>query len=653
MELVKAKVQNYKSIEDSGWVDFDQVTCFVGKNEAGKTAFLQALEKLKPVKSSGEYVPLDEYPRKRYAVYKRRSDEDPDPVTSAVYELSDKDVDVIESEYGEGVLKSNLVQVTKNYKNNYLWEIEINEPEFVSNLIGGYDLPTQTQNSLENVNSFDGLVEKVEESDATTGEMPRFKKEIGQIVEKGLENVIGNQLLVSRLPSFLYFDDYSIMEGDVDLVELQRRDSQDDLSEADETFLSLLSLANLDLNDIRNIEDYEEIIAELEAASNFISEEVFEYWTQGPNLRIEFDKSEEYPNPRGNTNNQTKNPVIHVRINNQRHQVTLPFDERSRGFVWFFSFMAYFSDLDQGDDDLILLLDEPGLNLHAKAQYDFVRFINDRLAPNHPVAYTTHSPFMLEPKRLNRARLVMDQRGDGEDGTVISEDILKSDDDTIFPLQAVLGYDLIQTLLLGPECLLVEGKSDMVYLQVMSDILEQKDRTPLSHRWTIVPVNGADNVPTFVSLFGASDLEIGVLLDDDSRISQRLKEIEERRILEMENVMTVGEFIADGEGDTEDLFSESFYISLVEDAYDRELRYERQTPDTIDLSTIQNQHPRICNRIEAFFEEWNVDGGTFRHHKPASHLQKHRSRFIDDIDSETIDRFEDLFEKLNSLLSDD
>lgn len=530
--------------------------------------------------------------------------------------------------------------------------MEVDEAGFIDSLLKDYDLPPQTQNSFQNASSLDELRDKIQDSEATTGQISQLRDEASRLNQRGLSSEIGNEILRSKIPGFLYFDEYSIMDGNVNVVKLQERDNQGTLSEADETFLALLSLANLDISDIRAIDDYEEITAELEAASNHISEQVFEYWTQGPDLRIEFDKSEEYPNPAGNTNQQTKQPVINVRIKNQRHQVTLPFDERSRGFVWFFSFMAYFSDIKTDGENLVLLLDEPGLNLHAKAQHDFVWFINDRLSPEHPVVYTTHSPFMLEPKRLDRARLVMDKRGDGEEGTKISEDILKSDEDTVFPLQAVLGYDLIQTLLLGPECLLVEGKSDMVYIQVMSDILEQKGRTPLSHRWTIVPVNGADNVPTFVSLFGASELEIGVLLDDDSRISQRLKEIEERRILEMENVKTVGEFISDGEGDTEDLFNEDFYIELVQDTYDRELRYNRQTPDEIALDTIDLQHPRITTRIEAFFEEWEIDGGTFRHHRPASHFQKNRTYFIDKLDNETLDRFEHMFEELNSLLDE-
>lgn len=157
-----------------------------------------------------------------------------------------------------------------------------------------------------------------------------------------------------------------------------------------------------------------------------------------------FNREQEDRNPSNNQNRQ-RDDVIYIRIYNERDRMTLPFGERSEGFIWFFSFLGYFSDMNIEDEDLILLLDEPGLNLHAKAQNDFLRFINERLSPNHPVAYTTHSPFMLEPKSISRARLVRYENGEG---TKISEDILGTDEDTIFPLQATLGYDLIQTLLI-------------------------------------------------------------------------------------------------------------------------------------------------------------------------------------------------------------
>ncbi len=46
MELIAFRVTMYKGILDSGWVEVAPLTVFVGKNEAGKTSLLRALNKL-------------------------------------------------------------------------------------------------------------------------------------------------------------------------------------------------------------------------------------------------------------------------------------------------------------------------------------------------------------------------------------------------------------------------------------------------------------------------------------------------------------------------------------------------------------------------------------------------------------------------------
>ena len=71
---------------------------------------------------------------------------------------------------------------------------------------------------------------------------------------------------------------------------------------------------------------------------------------------------------------------------------------------------------------MVLLLDEPGLNLHALAQRDFLRFIDQRLAPKHQVIYTTHSPFMIDLDNLSSVRTVEDM---DNLGTTVSADVLK------------------------------------------------------------------------------------------------------------------------------------------------------------------------------------------------------------------------------------
>ena len=67
MRLIKARVQGYRSVIDSGWFDVESgKTILVGPNEAGKTAILQALQKLNPPDGIELFDPLRDYPRAKY-----------------------------------------------------------------------------------------------------------------------------------------------------------------------------------------------------------------------------------------------------------------------------------------------------------------------------------------------------------------------------------------------------------------------------------------------------------------------------------------------------------------------------------------------------------------------------------------------------------
>ena len=62
MHMIRFRVQNYKNVNDTDWVNCGDLTCFVGKNEAGKSAIFRGLSKLNP--SDGEkYDGLKEFPR--------------------------------------------------------------------------------------------------------------------------------------------------------------------------------------------------------------------------------------------------------------------------------------------------------------------------------------------------------------------------------------------------------------------------------------------------------------------------------------------------------------------------------------------------------------------------------------------------------------
>src|ERR1700722_2273100 len=109
---------------------------------------------------------------------------------------------------------------------------------------------------------------------------------------------------------------------------------------------------------------------------------------------------------------------MRARIYNQLHDMTVSFSDRSAGFVWFFSFLVLFSQVKKKHGNVIILLDEPGLNLHAKAQADLLKFINEELKPHHQVIYSTHSPFMVPADDLSSVRTVEDVVKYAADGRV-------------------------------------------------------------------------------------------------------------------------------------------------------------------------------------------------------------------------------------------
>lgn len=101
MKLRKVRIQNYRSIRDTGWFDIEKMkTILVGPNEAGKTVVLRALQNLNPADGDSDFEPLRDFPRSEY---NRISRGEIDPaevaVVSAKFDLDDKEVAEIPEEF--------------------------------------------------------------------------------------------------------------------------------------------------------------------------------------------------------------------------------------------------------------------------------------------------------------------------------------------------------------------------------------------------------------------------------------------------------------------------------------------------------------------------------------------------------------------------
>lgn len=627
MKLLRARVQNYKSIDDSGWVDLDQVTCLVGKNESGKTAWVQALCKLNPV--PGQPAEFDyelEYPRKRLQPYKKVHADDPAAVVEAEFELTAEEGVAVDEQFGEGALTGNKVTLSKGYDNRISWTIPYDQQVIVRHLVAQAELPAATAKELAELPRISALRQKL----IAMGTEPPQAAELLGVIDGWRDSSIGKaiiDLLQPDVPHFFYFDDYSTMKGRIAIGALKQRRDNDQLTEADRTFLALLDLVGAELEEFETLANQERLIASLEAAGNTISDEMFEFWSQNKNLKVEFRLNGPDPDAAEVELQQSNN--LMVRIHNDRHRVSVLFDERSRGFVWFFSFLAYFSELEQaGEHDLILVLDEPGLSLHATAQGDFLRFIDERLAPERQVVYTTHSPFMVEPTRLERVRTVEDT---DEHGTRVSREVLTTTKETVFPLQAALGYQLAQTLFVGVDNLLVEGPADYLYLQVISQQLGSLGRAALDPRWVIVPVGGLQNVPTFIALLH-NQLNVSVMVDGSQTGLQRIQHMVARGLLDQDKLLAVTDITGTKSADIEDLFDEAFYLRLLKASGTATITKKRL-----------GKGERIVKRVEEGL------GHSFDHHRPARYLLEH-PELIADLDEATLNRWERLIQEINARL---
>ena len=567
MKLKRVRITNFQSIRDSTEFEIGDVTCLVGKNEAGKTALLKALYRLNPVRASdAEFDTISDYPRRDLVDYEQGLADGTQAsaqVVHATYALDSDCIRAIEAMYGEHCLKDGnaAVVLRKGYSNQMAYSgLQVDHEAVVSHLVANADLPSSLNDTLRSHKTVPEVIEALQGVEQTEASQ-QLRQRLAEIPDGDVERAIYDQLISQNLPKYLYFDEYYQMKGQDNLNALKNRRDQGILEEADEPLLGLIELAGINLDQLTNPGRTEALIARLEAAESQLTNKVLRYWSQNRHLRMKFDiRPVQSEDPPGMTDGMN----ILGRVQDTKHMVSTALGTRSRGFIWFFSFLAWYSQLRKQGENIILLLDEPGLSLHAKAQADLLRYFEEELMPHHQLIYTTHSPFMVDPTRFERVRIVQDlsveeesdDLPDDRQGTRVITEVLDATPDSLFPLQGALGYEIHQTLFVGPNCLIVEGASDLLYLQTMSDLLEKQGRIGLSTQWTITPVGGAGKVPTFVALIGAqTHLNVAVLVDSHEYDRQQIENLYRKKLLKKQKVLTFADFTQGDEADVEDLGS--------------------------------------------------------------------------------------------------
>lgn len=628
MLLKKVTIHKYKSfLTEQSYSVEDHITRIVGKNESGKTALLEALAKSNYFEDNPDFKfnkDLD-YPRSELIKVKN---ENP-AVLTCEYELTDEDIKSVEEAFCAGIISKQSFECTSYYDNtSETTGISVSFDVFKNWLVTSYDVGDQGKDILHEVTCFSDLENAVSENGDTPG-MDKIQSELAKIKkgsadwENPLEGYIYSKYISPSIPKLWYFSDYFSLPYRINLNEFASGQPTGSMtSEEFKIAKALFELSGLQVSDIQSETNFEAFKAQLEATSNSITDDMFEYWTTNQNLEIRFDIEHAQNNVR----------YLNIRIYNSKHRVTLPLKNRSKGFLWFFSFLVWFSKI-QGNKNskYILLLDEPGLSLHASAQNDLLRFIDEKLAPEYQVIYTTHSPFMIDSLKLNEVRTVYDTQNP-KIGSIVSDAVEEKDSDTLFPLQAALGYTIAQNLYVSPNNLLVEGISDLVYLNHFSTILKGMGKDGLFDDITIVPVGGADKIATFISLMRGNELSTVCLLDTftDQGAEVRLKRMVEQKIIADKKILFYQSVIGQDFADIEDLFTKEEYLLLYNGAFGTSIKVDEldaEKPIMSQLKRLNGNKP-------------------FNHYSPANYMAKNIGTLS--FSDETIGRFEKLFSMVNS-----
>ena len=635
MKLKKVHVKNYRSVEDSQQFEVGGVTCLVGKNEAGKTAILQALATLRPHDAQdAEYNKVRDYPRRFLNDYEERHEEEDAIVTETQWEMSDHDKKALESVFGSGFVTQKQVELSGGYSGKAYWSLEIDQSVAVKHLMS--ELDTTDQSEIKDCKSTEEIHEILSKKQDRSEKQSKIIQRISEYKDKSAQEE-SIKILSEMTPRFLYFSHYDRMNGQVSIEKLREDKQHNCINEGDQVFLDFLEYAGTNLDEIASATTYEDLNSRCEAASNKITDQLMEYWKQNPYLEVEVRLTKAEQNDPAPFNQGT---IARARVKNTLHRVSVPFSERSAGFIWFFSFLVKFTQAKKSFGNVIILLDEPGLTLHGKAQEDLLRYFKEKLEPKHQIVFSTHSPFMVPVDRLEDVRIVEDVIEHKSikrpiiHGTKVSADVMANDPDTLFPLQGALGYELAQHLFVSPHNLVVEGTSDYTYLSILSSHLKELGKTGLDDKWSIIPVGGADMVPTFVALLGAH-LDVTVLVDSQKAGHQKLNKIADRGLLKKSRILMIGDILDTKLADIEDLFSVDDYLYLYN------IAFEDVKVDKADL----NGSDPIVTRITRFLDK------KYDHGKPADVLMRNKSAYLKKLSNETVQNFENMFIAINKTIA--
>lgn len=610
MKLIKARIQNYRSIKDTGIFTIENLkTILVGPNEAGKTVVLKALQQLHKPSDVDGFDEIRDYPRSLYNdITTKKVKPENTEVVRGWFSLDEEDQKLVPEEFKSCtyVLYRKLNNGGHHYLENVPDQVAYSAlKNDLARLAAHLDLQfqslTTTSTGIKPSESLKIITDKLSENVITSKtetsdlykwleshytsidednvkEEERYSRIMSQIKINDDNNDI-LKLLEARLPVFVLFNNYFKVKPLIHLEHLADRIEKkllDDDKHYDYGNLCLLKMLGFSPRELSNIgktpnpskddfdalKEYRDTLDkrsyQLDAASIKLTREIKNIWNPNPN-RPEAEK----------LNISADGQYLKVVVEDDIG-VKIELDQRSEGFQWLVSFyVVFFAEAMDKHKNAVLLLDEPGMSLHGLKQRDF-RLTISKLAEQNQTIYSTHSPFLVGPDELDLVRVV--ELKSREEGTKVHTTISSSDPAGLLPLQEALGYDLAQSLFTQQKNLILEGLTDYWYIDATASLFKDSNLEKLDEKIALVFANSAGKVVYYATILHAHNLKIAALLDSDSAGDQAAAQENLVHTLGNKNILRTKDYCSNiPKAEIEDLLRETL-IKIVTTEFGKDVR---------------------------------------------------------------------------------
>lgn len=615
MRLAHFQIENYKIIDGTDVIPVDpDVTALVGLNEAGKTGVLKSIWKSRNV-AGAIFDKQFDYPRARYAPDRKKAQN----VTALEFALTDEEASELAELFpfeleqppktvtlrtwyhGEEEIRQKIEFEERIEKRCQLGSAEARKTvESVSDdllaLVGKGDdtiavarkaalskldikKPIWNSENLEAVSAFkvavDGWIDSAAER-ASHAEAERQRLDaLVEEAQKGDPAAKAREWANGHIPDFIYFDDYGQLETRIHLPSYLAQSKEKAPHPRVRTQRALFEWSGIDPQEILDLgrakqdgesdDDVQRRLDKrrtlLESASFALSGKWTDWWIPGTEHRLHLSADGQY---------------LVLNVSDSKNLFPIPFEERSHGFQWFFSFyLVFLVESRASHQDSILLLDEPGLHLHPMMQAKLVGFF-DRVAQGNQIIYSTHLPFLVDGDHLERVRIVYLNEETPPETVIAKDPCAGGNRDSLFPLQAALGYSIAQTLFLGKRTVIVEGGGDYALMKALNGCFAVlRSGTRLHEEIVLVPAGGIRNLMPLASImFSTSGVEgrrMLVLLDSDDAGTGAQTTLRRQLFGNDSGVLMLGDAIGHSEATIEDLIPRVEYAAAVATALGKDV----------------------------------------------------------------------------------